>query len=404
MTARHAARAFGQYLEHLRERRGFSIRKVARLSARSPQRIDKASLCRLEQGRQQPSLNALSPLSRIYDASANVLIERLELEMELERIGSPDTEGKDGAELCRLGHAALRRNRRWEAYGYFGDAVSLTSGRRQDVSRMYLASVGRSIGKNHFAQYELEDLLARGDVGPERAPIVLERLAHCYRCTGRPARAEEHADMALVQARAAGQHRVMALAHSAWAALAVDQGEYRPALEKLRLAYKTYREAEGDREVIDAGAAFDVALLLSFADVYRALGQTGRAKRAALAARRIGHAEGVTLGVVYGCLILGVLFDQEGCGDQALRCWSEAARSATRIHHTKARFAAELYVHRHAVAHRLSGRAAAAGRRLERLAPWVPAHCRFYREWSAREPAATGGMTDAPEPIEATPQ
>src|SRR5437773_2228612 len=81
-VAESSAVAFGRYLRLLRERRGLSLADVCELSQRSSESFDKGALSRLERGQQTPSIFRLGPLCRIYDVSADVLLERMELDRQ----------------------------------------------------------------------------------------------------------------------------------------------------------------------------------------------------------------------------------------------------------------------------------------------------------------------------------
>ncbi|MBT8470525.1 MAG: helix-turn-helix domain-containing protein, partial [Deltaproteobacteria bacterium] len=93
--------AFGRYLRALRERRALSLLEVASLSQAFAETLNKGYLSRVENGRQRLAFAKLIPLGRIYKVAADVLLERLELDLELERVGAPDTEGLDLEELRR---------------------------------------------------------------------------------------------------------------------------------------------------------------------------------------------------------------------------------------------------------------------------------------------------------------
>ena len=85
--------AFGRYLRTLRERRNLSLNDVMSLSRAFPEPVDKGDLSRCENGRSRVAFSKLIALSRIYEVPAEVLVERMELDMELDRVGGPSTEG-----------------------------------------------------------------------------------------------------------------------------------------------------------------------------------------------------------------------------------------------------------------------------------------------------------------------
>ena len=80
-------KAFGRYLRTLRERRGLTLDAVVSLSQTFPDIIHKGYLSRCENGFQKPAFSKIIALSRIYEVPADVLVERMELDMELDRVG-----------------------------------------------------------------------------------------------------------------------------------------------------------------------------------------------------------------------------------------------------------------------------------------------------------------------------
>ena len=70
---------------------------------------NKAYLSRCENGRQRIAFSKLIALSRIYEVPPEVLVERMELDLELDRIGSPDTAGLNFVELRAQSHQVVGR-------------------------------------------------------------------------------------------------------------------------------------------------------------------------------------------------------------------------------------------------------------------------------------------------------
>ena len=108
--------AFGRYLRTLRERRNLSLQDVCSLSQAFAETLNKGYLSRCENGRQRLAFLKVTPLSRIYRVPADVFLERLELDQELDRVGAPDTEGLNFDELTKSGTAALNKGHFWNAY------------------------------------------------------------------------------------------------------------------------------------------------------------------------------------------------------------------------------------------------------------------------------------------------
>ena len=82
--AENSTLAFGRYLKTLRERRGLSLLEVSSLSQAFAETLNKGYLSRCENGHQRLALSKVVPLGRIYGVSADVLLERIELDMELD--------------------------------------------------------------------------------------------------------------------------------------------------------------------------------------------------------------------------------------------------------------------------------------------------------------------------------
>ena len=107
--AENCTKAFGRYLKTLRERRGLSLDAVHSLSQTFPDVINKGYLSRCENGHQKLAFAKVIALSRIYEVPADVLVDRMELDMELDRVGGPETEGKTFKELAKAGSTALHQ-------------------------------------------------------------------------------------------------------------------------------------------------------------------------------------------------------------------------------------------------------------------------------------------------------
>ena len=115
--------AFGRYLRILRERRGLSLDQVRSLSRAFPEPITKSYLSRCENGHQRLALPKLIPLSRIYEVPTEAIIERMELDMELDQLDPPDTTGMSFDELTAAGRSAAYQGFTWTAYASMRDAV-----------------------------------------------------------------------------------------------------------------------------------------------------------------------------------------------------------------------------------------------------------------------------------------
>lgn len=78
------------------------------------------------------------------------------------------------------------------------------------------------------------------------------------RTLGRTADARSHLGASVEAARAAGQSRLEADAHRAWAELHLEQGEHAAAFESLNRAQRSYAEADAKGEALDLDERLDV--------------------------------------------------------------------------------------------------------------------------------------------------
>ncbi len=394
----HAAIAFGRYLRSLRERRGLSLPQAALLSTSSVKPLDKGTLSRLEHGRQRPPVSALIPICHIYQISANALVERLELDTELDRAGAPATDGIAVRDLLRRGRIALTQTgRKWDAYAYFRDAACRAAkpddadplGARTEQERfaahLNLATVIRSLGKNRLALHELSEIeRSRAGSNAERS-IVLDRLSNCYRCLGELGAAARYAEHAIDAARSAGEPRVLAFAEFSRSSVAFDRGDVERGIAELGEAFRTYRDAGTHGGTLSWSPSFEVDALLRLCEAYLETGAHEKAGRAALGARKLATQHALPSGLAYSDLFLGQLDAHAGRRDDAVRRWRRAVAQAVELHNQRLAFAAEFFVYRSALDAGYGALARAAHRRLERLAPWVPMHLQLvvqFRETS----------------------
>ena len=98
------------------------------LANRVAERVGKGYLSRCENGRQRLAFSKMITLCRVYDVPSEVLIERMELDLELDRVGGPEAEGLEFEELTNSGKESATRGASWEAYGFFRDAIRVAEG------------------------------------------------------------------------------------------------------------------------------------------------------------------------------------------------------------------------------------------------------------------------------------
>ncbi len=401
--AEASAVAFGRFLRQLRERRGLSLARVCEISRSSPEAFDKGTLSRLERGQQSPSIFRLGPLSRIYDVSADALLERMELDREVDRIGVPDTGGLSYDDLHRAGGVSVvQRNRRWDAYAYFRDALLVAPSDKLIPARINLASAISALGKNALALHELRDLEAFEALGAGQRALVRERMSTCCRCLGDMKRAEDYADSAAAQAKKIEDWRTLAFALSTRADAAIDQEQWTIAYDHLMEALAAYRDGGEQQSQLLHSPSFEALTLLKLAECSLQMRNAPRARRLITAAERISKEHDLPLGLAYSELLLGWIDEGAGRPEKAIMRWRRAIAIAARTDYPRIAFTAEVEIFRLAQDAGNAAAARASRRRLERLAPWVPKYIPAFRRFiqlidDDRLPSATVEKGDAHE-------
>jgi tetratricopeptide (TPR) repeat protein len=367
--------AFGRYLRMLRERRSLSLDDVESLSRGFPEPINKGYLSRCENGRQRPAFSKVVALARIYEVPSEVLVERMELDLELDRVGAPETQGRSFAELYELGKESVRRSSFWEAYAYVRDASFVAASEpvrpsfrdkteQSLIALMNVASAAMGLGKAKLACYELEHVHSADGVSRRLSYIVLERLAKAYRDLSQFDSARRLSDLAIQEAEKSGSREYLGYMYANRARLAEVEEDPLLASDLYLKAFKFNREA---------GFEHDCARdLLNLASAYVALDRYRSARRALTAADRIARKLRMsrTLGFVHE--LMGNVEAHDNDQTRAAARWREAARIGKQCNDRFLRFRAELRLLDQALT--LGNRSAsrAITRRLRRLSPWIP--------------------------------
>ncbi len=369
-------RAFGRYLRLLRERRGLSLQDVASLSQPFADRVNKGYLSRCENGLVRLALSKVPTLSHIYKIPVDALLERIELDTELEKVGAPETEAMSLLELREAGRRAFNRGHRWKAYGFLRDAVSrslagpVASQYRDRSEQVAGASVASAtaiigLGKLRLALHECLEVEEAGQLGPAFRPLLLERLSVTYRNVGDLVRAKTYADRAISAAEIPAGRDYHGYALSARALVAHFERD-------LELAARLFREAHGvfkDSQLLPESAR----ALNNLAQVYYDQGRY-RSARLALAASEstlkpsMGHERHRALGRI----LLGEIEAAEQHGQAAVSSWKEAAAIARRLNDKTLQFKAEYHLLRQAFEVGNTPVLRSIQRRLSRLANYVP--------------------------------
>ena len=367
--------AFGHYLRTLRERRSLSLDEVWSLSQTFPEPLNKGYLSRCENGKQKLALPKVIALSRIYEIPTDALVERLELDLELERFGGPPTEGLSVTKLKAAATNAIDHGHYWAAYAFMRDVTikiqdaPLDSARyatidEQSVSAfMNAASIARALGKYQYALHELLFGEHSGSLGQDSSTLSAQRLAQTFCRTRQFEKAKFYANIALER-------------------LPDSNGEYEPyvlevfgVLEALQSNFveatqwfqKSYESAQ--RLGLTKPSAI---VLLNIADTYKDAGNRRAAKRTVKVLLKLAEEQGLSRHSALGWTLLALLLADEDREQEAQAYLEKASSVAKELNDKVLRFQVEFFKYKHALEHGRLPAARAAARRLRRLASSVP--------------------------------
>jgi transcriptional regulator with XRE-family HTH domain len=384
-------KAFGRYLRTLRQRRGLSLQEVCSLSQAFAENLEKGYLSRCENGHQGPAFSKIIPLSRIYDVPADVLLERLELDMELDRVGSPPTDGMTFAELTKSAEKASARGFKWDAYGYLRDAVfratvdvPSSTFRDQDEQRacahMSCGTGAMNLGRYRFALYEYEFIKSSGAMEKRLGAILLERLSQAYRHLNKADQALAHARMAVEEAEQSGEREYLGYVYSNRACQAYSDGDLSTAADFYQKSYRAFR---------DVGRMTEYARSLhNLSQVFFDLGRPRAARRSLVTAHRMMKPLNQYRTMALGRILMGEMDSRQQEHERAAEHWREAASIARRLNDKVLRFKAEFLLFKQA--HECGDQQVARSirRRLTRLSNWIPSstpELHDFAKFSARD-------------------
>ena len=165
------SRRFGQYLKQLREERRLTLDQVEERSLTFETRISKAWLSRCENGLKQPSIDRLSVLSKIYHTSIGQLVDRRELEAELDAIAPIDVSSLSSEEFRERGMEFAERGELKAAIACFRGAEERaffeTGDFRSEAGAKAQLSVAIALAR-----------MARYRLAKDEAEAALGRMAH----------------------------------------------------------------------------------------------------------------------------------------------------------------------------------------------------------------------------------
>lgn len=367
--------AFGRYLRTLRKRGGLTLDGVCSLSQTFADPINKGYLSRCENGHQRVAFSKIIALSRIYKVPSDVLIERIELDLELDRVGGPETEGLSYAELATQGRKQGHDGMRWAAYAMKRDAVARAAidpvrpdVRDRDeqvlIAQMICGSAAHALGRHRFPLHEFEYVRSTELLGSRHRPVLFERIAQCHRSMNNVDAAEEAAAQAMAAAEECGDPTPLAYALAIRAILTYERQELPVAIDLLRSAYKGFQ---------DAGDRYECAVCLNnLAQVYFDLRRYRASRRSLEAAERIARPQGMKRVLALGRILLGEIEVIEDRLRLATTYWKEAVSLAKDLNDKVLRFKAEFLLFKQAREEGNAAVARALGRRLLRLSAWLP--------------------------------
>ncbi len=368
-------RAFGRYLRTLRERRGLSLIDVETLSQSFADPIHKAHLSRCENGRQNPGFSKIIALSRVYDVPPGVFVERMELDLEVDRLGGPDTEGLGFGELFALGREALRRGEYWRAYAFFRDARGtpfekpleefISSTEQLLVAEMNCGTAALGLGRSSYTLHEFKSVQSADGLGPRWQPIVLERLSACHRRVGDIVSGRRYAELAVAKAEQSGDTWSLAFAVGGLANQAGEENAMEDAIALYDRAFKLFSESGSHQE--------RARVLINLARIYIDLSRYDAARKSLEAAIKITDSKDCERLKALAGLMFGELEVRRRHYETARKRLQAAAGIAKALSDRVLRFRIDYWLLQ--VAQRSNNEPVerAITRRLQRLAPQIPA-------------------------------
>jgi len=368
--------AFGHYLRTLRERRGLALEDVWTLSQTFPESLNKGYLSRCENGKQKLALPKVVALSRIYEVPSDVLLERLELDLELEKIGGPSTENLNWAQLREAGKNAMQHGHRWPAYAFLRDATfrvaeadldtsTFADHREQEVSGfMNIASSAQGLGKNRYALHELSFAEKSCALGPNNSVFVAERLATVHLHLENYETAQEYADSALERLESAPGCPFEGFVFSLQGLLRLRLKKQDEAIPWYQKAYDAFRSQKLFRNSANS--------LTGLADCYLELRNYGAATRTLETALRLCDEYSLSHIRAIALALQGIIDQANARHKSAEKKLREAKAIAKQLNNRVLRFQIDFYLYKQAQALRHDSAARAIRRRLNTLACSIP--------------------------------
>ena len=384
--AENSTIAFGRYLKMIRGRRNLSLQEVTSLSDSFPDPINKGYLSRCENGHQKISLNKVIPLSRIYEVPSDVIVERLELDMEVDRLGAPDTEGRTFESLRAETKEIFNKGFALEAYALMRDSLPLASKspilpRYRDHREQFAfaitncATAARSLNKIRFALHEFLFVLSLNHAGPELHAFILERVADAYLYNNQLDAANRYIKAALAEAVSIKNYEHLAHAFGTRAQIAYRAKEFSVAIEFYKKCYEESKRRDRKKSMVIA--------MNSLGQIYLDQGRIRGARRLCSAARHLAEQNNLVRSLTFSLLVLGRVDSLECRPQQASEKLRHAQELCKETGDRSARFAVEVALLKLALSEDNSSSVRSAVRRLDRIVPhvsWAVDELAEYRE------------------------
>jgi tetratricopeptide (TPR) repeat protein len=197
----------------------------------------------------------------------------------------------------------------------------------------------------------------------EFLPIISYELSLIHRQMGDLAAGKMYADRAIEEALKTEQQRYLGEAYSARARIAALERDFEKSVDLYHLAIQAH-EKIGNRSDC-------VVILLNLASDYATANRLGAARRAIRAAQKLEREIGTSRAARVEYL-LGEIDFAEGHASKASSHWMKAVEIAKENADRMVQFKSEYRLFERAVTNRNTTVLNALGRRLSRLAPWIP--------------------------------
>ena len=367
--------AFGRYLKIVRERRKLSLEDVAHLTKAYPEPVNKGYLSRVERGLNHVGFSKMVALSRAYEVPLDAFGERYALDLEVDRLRNPpETVDKTVSELMSDSVKLNDSGRRLHAFAASRDALARAD--RSPLMPSYLspgeqvaaltlghgvAAVG--LGRYRLGLVEVQAAERMNALRDEHVPIISYELSLIHRELGDLPLAKAYADHAIEQAASTPKQRYLGEAYSARARVAAREDDFEKSVALYQLAIRAH-EQSGNR-------ADCVVALLNLASDYARVRRMGAARRAIHSAQKLEQELGTSRAARID-LLLGDIELIEGRPTRATAHLLKAVEVAKANHDRFVQFKAEFQLFKIAVDNGNTTALNALGRRLSRLAPWIP--------------------------------